>query len=39
LPVIPKSSTPERIATNAALGGFELTGDEMAAVEGLAGRR
>jgi diketogulonate reductase-like aldo/keto reductase len=37
--VIPKSSTPERIATNAALDGFELTGDEMAAVDGLAGRR
>jgi 2,5-diketo-D-gluconate reductase A len=37
--VIPKSATPERIATNAALDGFELTDDEMAAVDGLAGRR
>ena len=37
--VIPKSATPERIATNAAIGGFQLTGDEMAAIDGLAGRR
>jgi 2,5-diketo-D-gluconate reductase A len=37
--VIPKSATPERIATNAALDSFELTDDEMAAVDGLAGRR
>jgi diketogulonate reductase-like aldo/keto reductase len=37
--VIPKSKTPERIATNAAIDGFELTADEMAAVNGLAGRR
>jgi 2,5-diketo-D-gluconate reductase A len=37
--VIPKSKTPERIATNAAIDGFELTDDEMAAVDGLAGRR
>jgi diketogulonate reductase-like aldo/keto reductase len=37
--VIPKSRTPERIATNAAIDGFELTGDEMAAIDGLARRR
>jgi 2,5-diketo-D-gluconate reductase A len=37
--VIPKSSTPERIATNARLDGFVLTAEEMAAVDGLAGRR
>jgi 2,5-diketo-D-gluconate reductase A len=37
--VIPKSKTPERIATNAAIDGFDLTGDEMAAIDGLAGRR
>jgi 2,5-diketo-D-gluconate reductase A len=37
--VIPKSKTPERIAMNAAIDGFELTDDEMAAVDGLAGRR
>jgi 2,5-diketo-D-gluconate reductase A len=37
--VIPKSRTPERIATNAAIDGFELIDDEMAAVDGLAGRR
>ena len=37
--VIPKSATPERIATNAAIDGFELTGDEMAAIDGLARRR
>ena len=37
--VIPKSKTPERIATNAAIDGFELTDDEMAAIDGLAGRR
>jgi 2,5-diketo-D-gluconate reductase A len=37
--VIPKSRTPERIATNAAIDGFELTDDEMAAVDRLAGRR
>jgi diketogulonate reductase-like aldo/keto reductase len=35
--VIPKSGTPERIARNAAVGGFALTDQEMAAVDGLAG--
>ncbi|XVU22290.1 aldo/keto reductase [Actinoplanes sp. CA-054009] len=33
--VIPKSATPERIARNADIAGFELTADEMAAVDGL----
>jgi diketogulonate reductase-like aldo/keto reductase len=37
--VIPKSSTPERIASNARLDGFTLTDAEMSAVDGLAGRR
>jgi diketogulonate reductase-like aldo/keto reductase len=37
--VIPKSKTPERIAGNAALDGFTLTDDEMAAVDGLGGGR
>jgi 2,5-diketo-D-gluconate reductase A len=37
--VIPKSSTPERIASNARLDGFTLTEGEMRAVDGLAGRR
>lgn len=37
--VIPKSKTPERIATNANIDGFTLTDAEMAAVDGLAGRR
>jgi 2,5-diketo-D-gluconate reductase A len=37
--VIPKSSTPERIASNARIDGFELTADEMRAVDGLSGRR
>jgi 2,5-diketo-D-gluconate reductase A len=37
--VIPKSRTPERIAGNANIDGFELTADEMAAIDGLAGRR
>jgi 2,5-diketo-D-gluconate reductase A len=37
--VIPKSKTPERIATNAAIDGFELADDEMAEIDGLAGRR
>ena len=37
--VIPKSKTPERIAANAAIDGFELTDDEMATIDGLAGRR
>ena len=34
--VIPKSVTPERIASNAAIDGFALTDDEMAAVDGLS---
>jgi 2,5-diketo-D-gluconate reductase A len=40
--VIPKSKTPERIARNADIGGFALTDEEMAAIDGLgrrAGRR
>jgi 2,5-diketo-D-gluconate reductase A len=37
--VIPKSSTPERIAGNARIDGFALTDEEMQAVDGLAGRR
>ena len=37
--VIPKSGTPERIAGNADVGGFALTDDEMAAVDGLSRRR
>jgi 2,5-diketo-D-gluconate reductase A len=34
--VIPKSKTPERVARNADIDGFELTGEEMAAIDGLA---
>ena len=37
--VIPKSANPERIATNAAIDGFSLTDEEMAAVDRLGGRR
>ena len=37
--VIPKSANPERIATNAAIDGFTLTDEEMAAVDQLGGRR
>ena len=37
--VIPKSADPERIATNAAIDGFSLTDEEMAAVDRLGGRR
>jgi 2,5-diketo-D-gluconate reductase A len=37
--VIPKSSTPERIASNARIDGFELTADEMRAIDSLSGRR
>jgi diketogulonate reductase-like aldo/keto reductase len=37
--VIPKSKTPERIAGNANIDGFQLTADEMTAIDGLAGRR
>ncbi|MEV4642729.1 aldo/keto reductase [Actinoplanes sp. NPDC049548] len=34
--VIPKSGTPERIAGNARIDGFELSSDEMAQVDGLS---
>ncbi|MGY1680514.1 aldo/keto reductase [Geodermatophilus sp. SYSU D01176] len=34
--VIPKSATPERIRANLAIGGFALTDDEVARVDGLA---
>jgi 2,5-diketo-D-gluconate reductase A len=37
--VIPKSKTPERIASNAAVDGFALTDAEMTAIDGMAGRR
>jgi 2,5-diketo-D-gluconate reductase A len=37
--VIPKSKTPERIAGNAAVDGFELTPDEMSAIDGLGSGR
>jgi diketogulonate reductase-like aldo/keto reductase len=37
--VIPKSASPERIATNADLADFELTPNEMAAIDGLAHAR
>jgi 2,5-diketo-D-gluconate reductase A len=33
--VIPKSRNPERIRSNADVGGFELSADEMAALDGL----
>jgi diketogulonate reductase-like aldo/keto reductase len=33
--VIPKSKTPERVARNADLAGFTLTGAEMAAIDGM----
>ncbi|WP_305784262.1 aldo/keto reductase [Symbioplanes lichenis] len=36
--VIPKSTTPERIRSNFAIDGFELTDDEMARVDALGGR-
>lgn len=35
--VIPRSSRPERIRANADIGGFALTDEEMAAIDGLAG--
>lgn len=37
--VIPKSRTPERIASNAAIDGFTLTDEEMAAIDALSDRR
>jgi len=36
--VIPKSATPERIAQNAAVTGFRLEPEEVARIDGLAGR-
>ncbi len=36
--VIPKSKTPERIASNAMVDGFALTAEEMTAIDGLRGR-
>jgi diketogulonate reductase-like aldo/keto reductase len=33
--VIPKSATPERIRANLAIGGFSLTDDEVARIDGL----
>jgi 2,5-diketo-D-gluconate reductase A len=36
--VIPKSTTPERIRSNFAIDGFELTADEMARIDALGGR-
>jgi 2,5-diketo-D-gluconate reductase A len=35
--VIPKSATPERIRANLAIGGFALSDDEVARIDGLAG--
>ncbi|MGY1706807.1 aldo/keto reductase [Geodermatophilus sp. SYSU D00697] len=36
--VIPKSATPERIRANVAIGGFSLTEDEVARIDGLSRR-
>jgi 2,5-diketo-D-gluconate reductase A len=35
--VIPKSATPERIASNVAITGFSLSSEEVARIDGLAG--
>jgi 2,5-diketo-D-gluconate reductase A len=37
--VIPRSKTPERIATNAAIGDFTLTEPELTEIDGLGARR
>ncbi|GIM92388.1 aldo/keto reductase [Paractinoplanes toevensis] len=37
--VIPKSASPARVSSNFDIGGFALTDEEMAAVDGLAKRR
>jgi 2,5-diketo-D-gluconate reductase A len=37
--VIPRSSKPDRIRANADVGDFELSGDQMAALDGLGKRR
>ena len=37
--VIPRSKTPERIASNAAIDGFTLTEDELTEIDGMGTRR